>query len=79
MDPDASIDDDDIADRVIDRWKNRRALERDLRERELEQCEHDELDRVLEKLHILGRNALTTAELHLLNRMSARLRQKNHQ
>ncbi len=79
VDPDESIDDDDIADSVIDRWKNRRALERDLRERELEQCEHDELDRVLEKLHILGRNALTTAELHLLNRMSARLRQKNHQ
>ena len=76
---DESIDDDDIADSVIDRWKNRRASERDLREQELEQCEHDELDRVLEKLHILGRDALTIAELHLLNRVSARLRQKNHQ
>ena len=80
VDPDESImDDDDIADSVIDRWKNRRASERDLRERELEQCEHDELDRVLEKLHIQGRDALTIAELHLLNRVSARLRQKNHQ
>lgn len=78
VDSDESID-DDIADSVIDRWKDRRASERDLRERELEQCEHDELDRVLEKLHIRGRDALTIAELHLLNRVSARLRQKNHQ
>jgi Zn-dependent protease len=74
----ADESDDDIPDSVIDRWKNRRESERDLRERELEQREHDELDRVLEKLHTLGRDALTIAELHLLNRVSARLRQKNH-
>lgn len=70
--------DSDDADNVIDRWKDRRESERDLRERELEQREHDELDRVLEKLHIQGRDALSVAELHLLNRVSARLRQKNH-
>ncbi len=69
---------DDIPGSVVDRWKNRRESERDLRERELEQREHDELDRVLEKLHTLGRGALSIAELHLLNRVSARLRQKNH-
>ena len=73
-------DDDDAAvpGNVIDRWKNRRESERELRERELHQREHDELDRVLEKLHTLGREALSITELHLLNRVSARLRQKNH-
>lgn len=71
-------DDSDDSDSVIDRWKDRRESERDLRERELEQREHDELDRVLEKLHRQGRDALSVAELHLLNRVSARLRQKNH-
>lgn len=69
---------DDITGSVIDRWKNRRESERDLRESDLEQREHDELDRVLGKLHILGRDALSIAELNLLNRVSARLRQKNH-
>lgn len=68
----------DDSDSVIDLWKDRRESERDLRARELEQLEHDELDRVLEKLHIQGRDALSVAELHLLNRVSARLRQKNH-
>ena len=69
---------DDIPGSVIDRWKNRRESERDRREREVERLEQDELDRVLEKLHLLGREALSTAELHLLNRVSARLRHKNH-
>jgi len=75
---DSNDNDDDITGNVIERWKNRRESERDLRERELEQREHDELDRVLEKLHTLGRDALSIAELHLLNRVSARLRQKNY-
>lgn len=70
--------DGDDSDSVINRWKDRRESERDLRERELEQREHDELDRVLEKLHLHGRDSLSVAELHLLNRVSARLRQKNH-
>ena len=70
--------DSDDSGNVIDRWKDRRESERNLRERELEQREHDELDRVLEKLHIQGRDALSAAELHLLNRVSARFRQKNH-
>lgn len=77
-DVDESDDDDDIPSSVIDRWKNRLESERDLQERELEQREHDELDRVLEKLHTQGRDALSIAELLLLNRVSARLRQKNH-
>ena len=66
-----------ITGNVIERWKNRRESEQDLRERELELREHDELDRVLAKLHTRGRDALSIAELHLLNRVSARLRQKN--
>ena len=77
-DEDFSDEDTDDSENVVDRWKNRRESERDLRERELEQQEHDELDRVLEKLHKQGREALSVAELHLLNRVSARLRQKNH-
>lgn len=75
---DFQSDDVDDSDNVIDRWKDRRESERDFRERELEQREHEELDRVLEKLHSKGRDALSVAELHLLNRVSARLRQKNH-
>ncbi|MBC7967435.1 MAG: hypothetical protein H7Z17_16090 [Fuerstia sp.] len=75
---DSDDDDDEISGNVLDRWKSRRESERDLRERELEQREHDELDRVLDKLHTLGRDGLSIAELHLLNRVSARLRQKNH-
>lgn len=78
VDEDESDDDVDLPDSVLDRWKSRREAESDLRERELEQREHVELDRVLEKLHTLGRDALSIAELHLLNRVSARLRQKNH-
>lgn len=69
---------DDIPGSVIDRWKNRRESERDRREREVEQQDQDELDRVLEKLHLQGRTALSAAELHLLNRVSARLRHRNH-
>ena len=75
---DEDDEDDELPGNVLDRWKSRRESERDIRERELEQREHDELDRVLEKLHTLGREALSIAELHLLNRVSARLRQKNH-
>jgi Zn-dependent protease len=77
-DLDQDDSDDDIPGSVVDRWKSRRESEREVRERELEQREHDELDRVLEKLHTMGRDALSIAELHLLNRVSARLRQKNH-
>ncbi|MCA9008402.1 MAG: hypothetical protein KDB01_01590 [Planctomycetaceae bacterium] len=69
---------EDVSDSIVERWKHHRESRRDLREREREQREHDELDRVLTKLHNEGRDALTIAELHLLNRISARLRQKNH-
>jgi len=69
---------DDIPGSVVDRWKNRRELERARRELEVERMEQEELDRVLEKIHLLGRDALTTDELHLLNRVSARLRHRNH-
>ena len=72
------VDEAEMSGSMVDRWKNREESERDLRERELQQREHHELDCVLEKLHTQGRDALSIAELHLLNRMSARLRQKNH-
>lgn len=72
------VDDAEMSGSMVERWKNRQESERDLRERELQQREHHELDCVLEKLHTQGRNALSIAELHLLNRVSARLRQRNH-
>jgi Zn-dependent protease len=71
-------EDEEVPGSIVERWKHQRESRRDLRERELEQREHDELDRVLTKLHNEGREALTIAELRLLNRISARLRQKNH-
>ena len=77
-DPDELDGDYDIPGSVVDRWKNRRESEHFLRERDLEQREHEELDRVLEKLHTQGRDSLTLAEVRLLNRVSAKLRQKNH-
>jgi len=76
--PDEFDGDYDIPGSVVDRWKNRRESERILRERDLEQREHEELDRVLEKLHTQGRDSLTITEVRLLNCVSAKLRQKNH-
>ncbi len=72
-------DEEDVPGSMMDRRKNRKESERVLRERDLVQQEHEELDRVLAKLHTEGRDSLTIAEVRLLNRVSARLRQKNHQ
>lgn len=76
--PNEFEDEEGFSGSVTGLWKSRRESERELRERELAEREHDELDRVLEKLHTQGRDSLTNAEVRLLNRVSARLRQKNH-
>lgn len=62
---------------ILERWKSRREEERQRREFEERQMEERQLDAILEKLHSHGTDSLTTMELHLLNRASQRLRQRN--
>jgi stage IV sporulation protein FB len=70
-------DDEESGFGILDRWKARREEERLQRESEEREHEALELDRILEKLHTEGRDSLTTRELSILNRVSARLRQRN--
>lgn len=61
---------------VLDRWRDHREqerLEREIAEREREAAEMDD---VLEKLHLHGRESLDSREIHLLNRVSDRLRNR---
>ncbi len=76
-----SIEDEheDPAFGILDRWKARREEERSLRDQEERQHEAAQLDLILDKLHTHGRESLTSRELSLLNRVSARLRQRNIQ
>lgn len=64
---------------ILDRWKARREDERLIRESEERELEEQQLDRILEKVHTDGRDSLTVRELTILNRVSARLRQKHTQ
>jgi len=75
----ADDDDDEAGLGILDRWKTRREEEKLLREAEEQAQEEQQLDRILEKLHSTGRDALTVRELTILNRVSARLRQRNIQ
>lgn len=73
---------DDEADAgfgILDRWKARREEEHAARECEERAQEEHQLDRILEKLHLEGRESLTAKEVGILNRVSARLRQRNVQ
>ncbi len=62
---------------ILDRWRARRDEEKVRREAEERLQEEEQLDMILEKLHVQGRDALSARELSLLNRVSARLREKN--
>ncbi len=64
---------------IIERWRARRDEERSRRDVDERKAEEEQLDLILEKLHTQGRNALTSREVSLLNRVSARLRQQNTQ
>lgn len=64
---------------ILERWRSRREEEKVRRETEERMFEERQLDAILEKLHVHGREALTARELSLLNRVSARLREKNVQ
>jgi hypothetical protein len=62
---------------ILERWRSRRDEEKARREEEERLFEEQQVDSILEKLHVHGREALTSREIMLLNRVSARLRQKN--
>jgi stage IV sporulation protein FB len=75
----ADDDGDEAAYGILDRWKARREDERLIRESEERELEEQQLDRILEKVHTDGRESLTVRELTILNRVSARLRQRHTQ
>ena len=57
-------------------WLQEKQEERDRKERELEKREKDMADEILKKLHSEGFDKLTIDEKAILNRVSARLREK---
>jgi Zn-dependent protease len=71
--------DDEVSQGILERWKIRREEERHRREAEERLAEEQQLDLILEKLHTQGKESLTSRELNILNRVSARLRQRNIQ
>jgi Zn-dependent protease len=71
--------DDEVSQGILERWKVRREEEKLRRETEERLVEEQQLDMILEKLHTQGKESLTTRELNVLNRVSARLRQRNIQ
>jgi len=76
--PGESLEQDDFARTgILDRWRSRREEGRLRRETAERERDEQQLDAILEKLHTQGREALNTSELHLLDRVSARFRQRN--
>lgn len=71
--------DEDSGFGILERWKSRRDDERAVRESEVRELDEQQLDTILEKLHTDGRESLSARELAILNRVSARLRQRNIQ
>jgi hypothetical protein len=71
--------DDEVSRGILERWKARREEEKQRRETEERLVEEQQMDLILEKLHTQGKDALTLRELNVLNRVSARLRQRNAQ
>ena len=59
---------------LIDRWKNQREEKRRQRDKKEEQEMAQELDRLLDKLHQHGEDALTAFEKHQLKEISDRMR-----
>ena len=72
-------EDEDSSFGILERWKTRRDDERAVRESEVREMDEQQLDVILEKLHTEGRDSLSAPELAILNRVSARLRQRNAQ
>ena len=59
---------------VLGRWRDQREQERQEREQEERRKDEQQMDEILLKLHEGGRDALSTSELHFLNRVSVRFR-----
>jgi hypothetical protein len=76
---DSLQDADDSTSSMLERWRGRREEEKLRREEEERRADEAQLDRILEKLHAQGPAALTSREVGLLNRVSARLRERNSQ
>ena len=64
---------------ILERWRVQREQERMEIEQEERQREERQLDEILRKLHLHGRESLSTNEVHLLNRVSDRFRDRKHQ
>jgi Zn-dependent protease len=76
---DSLRDAEDSTSSMLERWRGRREEEKLRREEEERRADEEQLDRILEKLHAQGPAALTSREVGLLNRVSARLRERNSQ
>ena len=74
---DASDHDSEQPSGIMERWRSRRDEERSRREADQLREDEAQLDHVLEKLHSKGRDSLSPREVSLLNRISARLREKH--
>ena len=61
---------------VLERWRNQREQEQRDSELEERQREEEQVDRILQKIHVHGRESLSNNDLHLLNRVSHRLRDR---
>ncbi len=61
---------------VLDRWRLQREQERQEEEQAARQREEEQVDHILEKLHVHGREALSHHDLHLLKRVSDRYRDR---
>ncbi|MBL8809205.1 MAG: site-2 protease family protein [Planctomycetaceae bacterium] len=64
------------SDSILERWRVRREEEKQRKEMDEQEADDAELDSILEKLHSHGRSALSPRELNILDRVSARLRQR---
>lgn len=61
---------------VIDRWRTQREQEQLEAELDQQSREEEQVDQILDKLHRHGRDALSSSDLHLLNRVSDRYRNR---
>lgn len=61
---------------ILGRWQQRKEQEKIDREREERAREEREVDEILQKLHVHGREALSSYEIHLLKQVSDRYRNR---
>ncbi|MEZ6132879.1 MAG: hypothetical protein R3C59_29775 [Planctomycetaceae bacterium] len=73
--PDGFPENSNNAD-VLDRWQKRQDQERLERETAAREQEERQVDDILKKLHVHGRESLSTREIHLLKEVSDRYRNR---